>query len=436
LAAPPRKRNNYRVPASEPVRQVGRYTLYGEIASGGMATVHLGALTGPGGFRRTVAIKRLHPQLARDPEFATMLLDEARLAAHIVHPNVIPTLDVVESEGELFLVMEYTRGLSLSRLLRTIVPARIPTPIAMSIVAGMLRGLHAAHEATDENDKPLDIVHRDVSPQNLLVGADGVARVLDFGIAKAVGRLQDTHDGRIKGKLAYMAPEQLSGAKVTRRADVFAASVVMWELVAGRRLFRGETDAAVLSEVLNADIEPPSDGALPDVDAIAMRGLERDPCERYPDAREMADAIETRVGVASAKEVAAWLEDAGKAPLQERDERVTKVERAVQRAEKRRSKRRVAIGAAAIAGLAAIAGTAFVVSPGPGPASTEPAAPPASIEGTPPQALEVSPTAPAPEATPPRRPPVRTAAPRAAKHACSPYVIDQQGHKVFDPACM
>jgi len=163
------------------------------LASGGMATVHLGRLIGPAGFSRTVAIKRLHDQFASDPQFVSGLLDEARLTARIRHPNVVPTLDVVATGEQVLLVLEYVQGESLSRLLASSNERgeRVPLPIVVSIIAGVLHGLQAAHEATSDKGEPLHIVHRDVSPQNVMVGVDGVARVLDFGVAKAVGRLQD-----------------------------------------------------------------------------------------------------------------------------------------------------------------------------------------------------------------------------------------------------
>src|ERR1041385_2717351 len=194
-------------------RLIGRYALFGEIASGGMATVHFGRLVGPVGFSRTVAIKRLHPQYAKDPEFVSMFLDEARLAARIQHPNVVTTLDVVALPNEVFLVMEYVQGESLSRLVKNTTKAgeRMPWGHIVSVMAGMLHGLHAAHEAKSERREPLNIVHRDVSPQNVLVGTDGVARVLDFGVAKAAMRVGSTRDNQMKGKLSYMSPEQLNG---------------------------------------------------------------------------------------------------------------------------------------------------------------------------------------------------------------------------------
>src|SRR5262249_34859545 len=166
---------------------LGRYALFGEIASGGMATVHLGRLLGPVGFSRPVAIKRLHPQFARDEAARAMFIDEARLASRVRHPNVVPTLDVVTDGDQLLLVMEYVDGESLARGGRRTRPAghKVPLPITLAIVSNVLRGLDAAHEAASETGEPLEIVHRDVSPQNVLVGSDGVARVLDFGIARA-----------------------------------------------------------------------------------------------------------------------------------------------------------------------------------------------------------------------------------------------------------
>ncbi len=311
-------------------RVVGRYALYGEIASGGMASVHIGRLLGPVGFSRTVAIKRLHPTYARDPEFVSMFLDEARMAARIHHPNVVPTLDVVATQGELFLVMEYIQGESLSPLVRTLgrTQARVPIRIALSIVAGTLQGLHAAHEARDERGMSLGLVHRDVSPQNIIVGVDGMARVFDFGVAKAAGRAHNTRDGVVKGKLAYMAPEQLSQQPVDRAADIYAASIVLWELLTGTRLFRADSEGALLALVLQRDIQPPSavvPGLPAELDALVMRGLARAPADRVPTAREMALALD-RLGSASLGEVAEWLEAVAGPALAKRADQVSAVE--------------------------------------------------------------------------------------------------------------
>ncbi len=314
-----------------PQRVIGRYALYGEIAAGGMATVHAGRLLGPVGFSRTVAIKRLHPQFAKDPEFVSMFLDEARVAARIQHPNVVSTLDVVALEGELFLVMEYVEGESLARVLRVLRHEKRPMPpkIAGTIVCNMLYGLHAAHEAKSERDEPLGIVHRDVSPQNVLVGVDGAARVLDFGVAKAAGRIQTTREGQVKGKIAYMPPEQLAGEKVDRRLDVYAASVVLWEMLASRRLFDGDNDGAVLQQVLTGVITPPShivEGLPAGVDEIVLKGLARNPNHRFQTAREMAVELEDVLGGEPPRKVAAFIQECAGDSIAKRAARIKLIE--------------------------------------------------------------------------------------------------------------
>jgi serine/threonine protein kinase len=289
-------------------RVVGRYEIFDEIAAGGMATVYLGRIMGSGGFSRTVAIKRLHPQFAKNPEFVTMFLDEARLAARIRHPNVVPTLDVVAASGELFLVMEYVEGETLSRLARRVKERgeRVPMPILMRIMNDALQGLHAAHEARDERGLPLYIVHRDVTPQNILVGIDGVSRLLDFGVAKAAGRAQTTHEGQIKGKLAYMAPEQLMSSGVTRETDLYAASVILWEMLTGARLVTGDNEVDLVANLLKRDIQPPSHlvAAVPgELDVVVMRGLAAKPEDRFPTARAMCVAL-ARCGIREAPSIA------------------------------------------------------------------------------------------------------------------------------------
>ncbi len=312
-------------------RTVGRYVLYGELASGGMATVHFGRLSGPVGFSRTVAVKRLHPHYAKDPEFVTMFLDEARLCGRIRHPNVVPTLDVVTLQGEIFIVMEYVAGEALSKLLKVAIARNIlmPPKVAATIMSSVLHGLHAAHMTKDEHGRELGIVHRDVSPQNILVGGDGTARVLDFGVAKAAGRLQTTRDGQLKGKIAYMPPEQLSGAPLTKQVDIYAAAVVLWEALTGRRLFDGETETVVLARAIEGRVEPPSAHnafLTPAIDAVVLRALARDPEVRYRSAREMALAIEQTIGLASPSEVGEWVELVGGDELRRRAETVAEIE--------------------------------------------------------------------------------------------------------------
>ncbi len=311
-------------------RMLGRYALYEKIASGGMASIHIGRLLGPVGFARTVAIKRMHPQLAEDPKFVSMFLDEARLAARIRHPNVVPTLDVVALSGELFLVMEFVQGESLSRLLRTarVRGERIAPDVIAAIMVGALHGLHAAHEAKSDHGDPLGIVHRDVSPHNILVGTDGVARVLDFGVAKAVGRLHTTQEGTLKGKLAYMAPEQVRG-EVSRTSDVYAAAVVLWEALTGKRLFSGENEAQVLERVIRGCDVRPSEHVPdlpPALDDVTMRGLKVDPAERFPTARDMVRALETATPLATASRIGDWVEAAAKETLEERNARIAIIE--------------------------------------------------------------------------------------------------------------
>ncbi len=471
----------------------GRYRLYGIIAAGGMATVHYGRMHGQLGFARTVAIKRLHREYARDPEFVAMFMDEARLAVRVHHPNVVETLDVFASGGELFLVMEYVPAVALSLLLEA-AKARgelVPSPVAAAVVADVLRGLHAAHEATDEAGNPLDIVHRDVSPQNILVGADGCARVLDFGIAKASGRQQMTRDGQVKGKLAYMSPEQVTNVFVTRQSDVFAASIVLWETLTGARLFQGESASSVLARVLTAPIEPPSTvvaGLEPDLDAIALRGLARDPSVRYATGREMALDLEARAALATASQVGQWVERLAGDELGQRAAEVAQIEsesrserisvgaflatvepeiaepsnEAARPAETPAKRGRRALVAGAALGAAALAGALLVGrltrsgaieiestgrstalnSVPPGPPPPEPSVPVSLVPAPAPVAPGQNPR-PASAAKP--RISKSTPAPSTTEHAggasaeparCDPpYYVDASGHLIYKPEC-
>jgi serine/threonine protein kinase len=277
---------------------VDRYELVGEIASGGMATVYLGRLTGAGGFQRLYAIKRLHPHLQGEKEFVEMFLDEARLAAGIHHPHVVPILEVGASESGYYLVMEYIEGETLAKLLARAASSkeRIPLPIGIRAGLDMLSGLHAAHELRDETGAVAGVVHRDVSPQNVLVGADGITRITDFGVARAASRLTATRVGQLKGKIAYMAPEQARGeADLDRRADIFAAGIVIWEALAHKRLFKAESEAGTLARVINEPI-PSLVKTAPHVptaiDAVVMKALDRRLEHRYQTCAEFADALE------------------------------------------------------------------------------------------------------------------------------------------------
>ncbi|PKN31789.1 MAG: hypothetical protein CVU63_22100, partial [Deltaproteobacteria bacterium HGW-Deltaproteobacteria-20] len=207
--------------------------------------------------------------------------------------------------------------------------SRIPLRIIASIMAGVLDGLHAAHEAKSEHGEPLGIVHRDVSPQNVIVGMDGVSRVLDFGVAKAAGRMQSTRDGQLKGKLAYMAPEQLKSEWVDRRTDVYAASVVLWEALTGTRLFKADDEVGVFGMVLQGKIAPPS-SVIPSIpkgyDDVTMRGLHLDPGQRFATARDMATALEKVAGVASPREVGGWVEELARDTLRKRADKIAELE--------------------------------------------------------------------------------------------------------------
>jgi len=313
------------------VLHIGRYTLHGEIASGGMASVHFGKLTGKGGFERAVAIKRLHPHLVKDPEFRAVILDEARLAARVRHPNVVQPLDVIDSDGEVLLVMEYVHGESLSRLIRK---ARergepVPLPICATIMSNVLHGLHSAHEAKDDRGNPLGIVHRDVSPQNVIVGTDGIARVIDFGIAKARTSAESTQEGQVKGKVPYLAPEQIAAQPATQRTDIYAASVMFWELIVGRRLFTADQDQIIIALIAQGNVEPPGafvEGVPIALDDLVLRGLARDPMDRFSSAREMALLLESILPLAPPSTVGDWVEELARDSLKKRAAQLSDVE--------------------------------------------------------------------------------------------------------------
>ncbi|MBS2012145.1 MAG: serine/threonine protein kinase [Deltaproteobacteria bacterium] len=290
-----------------------RYLLHAEIGRGGTATVHLGTLVEVGSERTAiVAVKRLREGFTRDAQLVASLVDEAVLTTHIRHPNVVATIEVVTQPNDLFVVMEYVEGEALSRVLGRHADddRRLPLPIVARIGCDVLRGLHAAHEATDETGRPLQIIHRDVSPQNVMIGTDGLAHVVDFGVAKAVGRLAQTKQGQIKGKLAYMSPEHLRGDEIDRRADVYASGVLLWEMLVGQRLFRGKNEVEMVGAIRSGAIDPPSVKAgahvPPVLDAVVMKALSRDRALRFETAAAMADALEAAIPPASTAHLAAW----------------------------------------------------------------------------------------------------------------------------------
>ena len=302
---------------------VGRYLLHRQIARGGMATIHIARLLGDVGFSRIVAAKRMRPELAEDHEFVAMFLDEARIASKIHHRNVVPVLDVVTMRDEVVLVQEYVHGAPLSVLLRASheAKAHVPVPVAAAIACQVLAGLHAAHETDDEMGTPLHIVHRDVSPQNIIIATDGSARLLDFGVAKASVAAHVTRKGTFKGKLGYSSPEQIRG-QANRQSDIYALGVVLWELLVGRRLHSStQREAELITEIM-AGKSPPITEALAGerawvgnyrwkqleaLDPIIRKALDVNFRRRWPTAADMEEAIAAAVPLASATDIATWL---------------------------------------------------------------------------------------------------------------------------------
>lgn len=301
-------------------RLLGRYEIVAEIAKGGMGTVYLARLEGVGGFQRLVAIKLMHRHLAGEGQFASMLLDEARLASQLHHPNAVGVVDVAESDLGLYIVMEYVDGFALDDVLHKLSDESPEQRIriGLRIWLDAVRGLSAAHALKDDEGSPLNIVHRDVSPQNILVGQDGAGRITDFGVARAAARITSSSPGMIKGKPCYMAPEQARGlAELDARADIFALGIVLYEVLAGEMLFQSDGGAAVtLYKVCNDELPPPSKAcaeAAP-LDEVCIKALERDLDARYQKGRALSEAVESAARaaglLASRDEVADYLRDA------------------------------------------------------------------------------------------------------------------------------
>lgn len=319
--------------STQPLRQLGRYALFGEMAKGGMANVHLGRLLGSAGFARTVVIKRMKAELAEDNEFVEMFVDEARLASRIQHPNVVSTLDVVRHDKELFIVMEYVHGKSLDELITAsakrdeVIPPRIVSALGVQA----LLGLHAAHEASSEDGEPLHLVHRDFTPHNLMVDVDGAARVVDFGVAMAAQKLHKTREGQVKGKWAYMSPEQVAGEEIDRRSDIFAAGIVLWEALTCQRLFFHENPARIATDITYKDVEPPSrhgSDCPAALDDVVLKALEKEPGDRFATAREMAQALRKAQPPTDVLDVSGWLDDIAGESLAARAREVAAIEKA------------------------------------------------------------------------------------------------------------
>jgi serine/threonine protein kinase len=274
----------------------GNYTFVKKLATGGMAEVWQATQRGIGGFNRPVVIKRILPHLADQPEFVQMFLNEARIAARFSHPNIAQIFDLGEADGAYYIAMEYVHGHDLSQVMRRAVELAswIGRPTAFRIVADACAGLYYAHTRLDEQGRPLKVVHRDISPQNIILSFDGAVKLLDFGIAKAADQVGLTKNGALKGKFSYMAPEQAGGRPLDARTDIFAMGLVLYELVTGVPAIRRDSELATLQAAIACDIRPPSAVAeLPSsIDEVVMRALARDPADRYEDARKFQLALE------------------------------------------------------------------------------------------------------------------------------------------------
>jgi serine/threonine-protein kinase len=278
-------------------RRFGKFELLIEMGQGGMASLFLARISGPQKFQKLLAIKKIHDHLATDRRFVQMFLDEARIAALIQHPNVATIFDLGQIDSSYFIAMEYVHGASLVEVLKSCIRQNIEFPwsYAAWIVAQAASGLDAAHDLKNPEGKPLEVVHRDVSPQNILISYEGHVKVVDFGIAFAAEKLFHTETDVLKGKVSYVAPEQTWGQGVDRRSDIFSLGIVLFEAVCLKRLFREKSDAATIKRVSKADVPRPR-SIRPDIPAdlerIMLRALARNPDNRYASAGMMADAIE------------------------------------------------------------------------------------------------------------------------------------------------
>ena len=290
----------------------GKYLLLERVAVGGMAEVFVAKAFGVEGFERLLAIKKILPTLGTDAEFIRMFVDEARIAAQLTHPNIVQVLELGKHDGSLYIAMEYVSGRDLRRLMERYRRQNQPMPLqqACFIVAEVCEALDHAHRKRDAQGRALGIVHRDVSPQNVLVGFEGAVKLIDFGIAKAESRLSQTQSGILKGKFSYMSPEQVKGHPLDGRSDVFACGILLWEMVSGEKLFAGDSDVAVLEKVRKAAVPPPRN-CPPELAKVMLKALAADPAQRHPTASALQDELRpfTVAGgnVFGARQLAAWL---------------------------------------------------------------------------------------------------------------------------------
>jgi serine/threonine-protein kinase len=275
----------------------GRYELLRKIATGGMGQVYLARQKGPVGFEKLMVVKRILPHLAEEEEFIEMFFDEARIAAHLNHPNIAQIFDLGEVDGTYYIAMEYVNGESLRQMTTRCRQQRTALPLGLKcrIVADAAAGLHSAHQAKNPSGKSLGFIHRDVSPQNILIGFNGCVKLIDFGVAKAANKVSNTVTGAIKGKYAYMSPEQARGGELDHRSDIFGLGIILYELLTEQRLFKRENENATLKAVISIKPPPPSQVApnVPSgVDEIVLTALEKAADDRYQTALELQEALE------------------------------------------------------------------------------------------------------------------------------------------------
>jgi serine/threonine protein kinase len=277
--------------------RLGKYEILKRLAIGGMAEIYLARVSNLPGYQKQLVVKRILPQLASKPDFVEMFLDEARIAATLQHPNIVQTFEVAEADGNYFIVMEYLHGEDL-RSLMSILPSHSPAmPLqhALNVIIGVAAGLHYAHEKVGFDGRPLEIVHRDANPQNVIISFDGAVKLLDFGIAKATNRFAETRFGTLKGKVPYMSPEQCRSEALDRRSDIFSLGIMLYELTLGRRLYKGQSDFAVLKQIVEGSVTRPRaiDPNYPEaLETIVMRALDKDRAARYQTARELQIELE------------------------------------------------------------------------------------------------------------------------------------------------
>ena len=314
--APPRRPLLPRLDMTE--RRLGRYLLDRQIATGGMAEIWLARQDGVAGFEKDIVIKRILPHMAKDQKFVEMFLDEARLAARLTHPNIVQIFDLGEADGDYFIAMEYIDGVDLSDVIERARKhqTEVPPAVAAKLVAYACQALDYAHHFREKDGTPVELVHRDISPQNILLSRDGVVKVVDFGVAKAATSQHKTQTGAVKGKLSYMSPEQISGKKIDGRSDLFALGIVLYELVTSQRPFGHESELLAITAILNEQPAAPralATGVPPELESIIFRALEKDPDARFASAREMQmalDAVLHEMGaLLSARDLAEYLED-------------------------------------------------------------------------------------------------------------------------------